>query len=590
MVPVADSPKSRSQLLDELRLLRAQLLDRERPDPEDPEASAASLTRAEPTASEGAAILDIPDRAGIEEKLRVSEARLAEAQRVAHIGSWEWNMLTGEVWWSDEMYRIARRDPAVFQPSFEAFLEMIHPDDREFVNRAAEEALQKGRSVDVEPRILRGEERPGIIHTVSHVEFDEFGEPIRLVGTAQDITDRKQAEEERRLLDDRFAQARKLESLGLMASGIAHDFNNLLVGIMGNASLASSGLPPDSPARPLVQDIERASARAAGLVSELLAYAGEGAFSVQTTELGALVLDTAQLLRPRVPVNAELVSTPPAESVWVEADATQLGQVVMNLITNAADSLRGKSGKVTVETLAIDVDSEFLRSCVAAEGLAPGRYACVRVRDTGCGMSPELIEKIFDPFYTTKSSGRGLGLAFVLGIVKGHRGALRIESDPEQGSVFSVLLPRAPAQAVPTSVSPETEVRPPQASTVLLIDDDEAVLEVTTLMLERAGLKVLSAGDGRNASAMFRRASADIDLVMLDINMPGMDGTATCEEIRSIRPDIPVLFCSGRSHREGAARIAGQRGAGFLQKPFTFDTLIAKIAEVLRDASPSRPS
>ncbi|HEU4697890.1 MAG TPA: PAS domain-containing protein [Gemmatimonadales bacterium] len=405
--------------------------------------------------------------------------------------------------------------------------------------------------------------------------------PVQWVGAvAVDMTDRRQAEEALR-------QAQKLESIGVLAGGIAHDFNNLLTGIMGNASLALRSLPPETLTRtaPLLEDVVRASERAADLTQQLLAYAGKGRFFVKPVELPALVREIGSLVRTSVPkkvaLQLQLEACPP-----IEADASQLQQIVMNLILNAAEAIEDAPGVVTVTTGPVRLDAATARARFRGFDLAPGDYAQLEVRDTGCGMDAETLARIFDPFFTTKFTGRGLGLAAALGIVRGHHGAIAVESAPGRGTTFTVAFPAIasappPAPTAPGGGAARAGGEGADARGVILVaDDEEVVRRIARAVLEEQGFTVEVAGTGLEALERIRRAPRRFRLVLLDMVMPVMGGEEAIGQLQALTPDLPVIVTSGYGELEALRRFEGARIAGFLPKPFT----ARQLADAIRAA------
>ncbi len=425
-------------------------------------------------------------------------------------------------------------------------------------------------------RARDGEEIP--VEIAARV-FDLDGEPM-ILAHVRDLRERKRAERERAALEEKVRQAQKLESLGVLAGGIAHDFNNLLMGVLGNADLALGKLPPGSPARPNVEAVVTAAERAAELTNQMLAYSGRGNFVVERLDLSGLVRETAHLLRTAISKKAVLRFDLQNGLSAIQADPTQVRQVVMNLITNASDALEGEDGVIWVRTGQVEAD----RSCLGAGpeygDLSPGRYAYVEVEDNGCGMDADTRERLFDPFFTTKFTGRGLGLAAVLGIVRGHRGAIRLDSEPGRGTTFRVLFPVSDgplAGQAPT----DDAVGEPTGEAVLVVDDDPSVLEVAGAMLRAHGYRVFTAADGREGVRLFREKASDISAVILDLTMPRMGGEDAFREIHRIRPDTPVILASGYTETDATGRLGGLGIAGFIQKPFRVADLLAVVGRAL---------
>ncbi|RJR41912.1 MAG: response regulator [Deltaproteobacteria bacterium] len=406
------------------------------------------------------------------------------------------------------------------------------------------------------------------------------GEFLGSVFVARDISERRRAEEERLRLEAQMQEVQKLESLGVLAGGIAHDFNNLLMAILGNADLALLTLSPESPARPNVEEITRASLRAADLCRQMLAYSGKGRFTVGRYDLSQLVREMAQMLAVSVSKKAALRYSFAPELPPVEVDATQMRQIIMNLITNASEAMGDRRGDISVATGVMECDRNYLAESYVDDKLPEGKYVYLEVADTGAGMDEETRRRIFDPFFTTKFTGRGLGLAAVLGIVRGHQGAIKVSSTPGQGSIFRILLPaaaRMPAERTPDSV-PSSSI--PCNGTILLVDDDPSVRQVGAKMLERLGLKVLTAAHGLEGVEIFRKRKDEIDCVLLDLTMPEMAGDEVFQELWRLKNDVCVILSSGYNEEDVAPRFAAQRLAGFVQKPYTMANLQATLNRV----------
>ena len=413
---------------------------------------------------------------------------------------------------------------------------------------------------------------------VRATRIDWAGQPAGLV-IFQDIADRRRAEEERRRLERRVQEIQRHESLAVLAGGVAHDFNNLLVGILGNTDLALMDLPPESPARAHMEGVELAARRAADLARQMLAYSGRGRFVVDRLDLNALIREIGHLLEATISKKAVLrlhLATPLAA---VRADATQLRQVLMNLITNAAEAIGEATGVISVSTGMLDCDGAYLDQIRHDTELGAGPYVYLEVSDTGCGMDEATRLRVFEPFFSTKFTGRGLGLAAVLGIVKGHGGAIQVYSEPGRGSTFKVLFPALPevaseAVACEPGAGPGPDGR---QRTVLLVDDEPTVRTVGAAMLAHAGYDVLVAEDGHVALEIFGRRPQAIDCVLLDLSMPTMDGQETFRELRRVDPQVRVVLTSGYNEQEAVERFAGKGLAGFIQKPYRSADLLAVI-------------
>ena len=462
-------------------------------------------------------------------------------------------------------------------------VELVHGEDIAAVLDARDAILASGTATRVTFRVRRRDGNWIWVETSGRpVGSPELGSAREIVLVVRDVTDRKRAEEENARLVVQMLHAQKLESLGLLAGGIAHDFNNLLTSVLGNANLARGGLPPDSPVHKRLKHIETAARRAAEMAGQMLAYSGQGRFVVCRVDLSAVVREMASLLRSSIQktcaLDLRLADALPA----IEADASQVQQVVMNLITNAAEAIGEQFGTITLRTERVAAGRAILDGFHMADGLPEGTYVRLEVSDTGCGMTEETRSRMFDPFFTTKFTGRGLGLAAVLGIVRSHRGTIKVVSAPGEGTSFVVLFPATAGQA--TEVGPQRgsgAERLPVSGAILVVDDEESVREVAVSMLREMGLSVVTARDGLEAVEVFRAQCGCIRLVLLDMTMPRMNGEATLKEIRRIRSDVPVILSSGYALQTQEARLAEIGASRFIQKPYTMSDLADAVRESL---------
>ncbi|MBI5773940.1 MAG: PAS domain-containing protein [Verrucomicrobia bacterium] len=397
-----------------------------------------------------------------------------------------------------------------------------------------------------------------------------------------DITGRTHAEAERADMERKLQETQKLESLGVLAGGIAHDFNNLLTGILGNAGLARMFLAPGGETHRYLEQIEQSSLRAAELCKQMLAYSGRGRFVIQPLDISALAHDMTQLLQMSISKKAVLKLTLAPGLPAISADATQLRQILMNLVINASEAIGERSGVITVHTGLQRADAEYLdETYPSADYMKEGDYVFLEVSDNGCGMTPDIKARIFEPFFTTKFTGRGLGLAAVLGIIRGHKGALKVYSEPGRGSTFKLLLPCAQGQATAVADTPAAGSDWRGTGLALVVDDEETVRAVTARMLEAFGFEVVLAADGREGLAKFQAQPGRFKIVLLDLTMPHMDGEETFREIRRVRPDTRVLLMSGFNEQDASGRFLGKGLAGFIQKPFQPDALRNKLRAIL---------
>ncbi|MBE0574518.1 MAG: PAS domain-containing protein [Desulfuromonadales bacterium] len=555
--------------------------------------------------------LDIRRLKEAEDTARLSEERLRLALDAAHLATWDWHLPSGTITWNSEHYRMFGYEPDSFIPTYRHWADRIHADDLPATEALIQRAVERAEDYRAEYRVQLPD---GTVHTLEALgrfERDSAGNGIRLYGAMIDITERKRlmadlhqtnaeleqsvaertaellrtnkllnqeiserkhAEKERLNLERQIFHAQKLESLGVLAGGIAHDFNNILTAIIGNADLALMRLNPESPAIDNLQKIEAAAARAADLARQMLAYSGKGKFVVENLNLNRLLEEMVHMLEVSISKAVELRFNLASNLPTLEADATQIRQIFMNLIINASEAIGEKNGVITITTGYMECNASYLNNVWQYDNLRGGLYLYVEVTDSGCGMEQETLTKIFDPFFTTKFTGRGLGMAAVLGIVRGHKGAIRIYSEPDIGTTFKVLLP---ASSQPAAIVKNDACLDNWRShcTILLVDDEETVRWVGVEMLKELGFTAISANDGLEAVAIFRKTPG-IALVILDLTMPNMDGEQCFRELRQIQPDIKIIMSSGYSEQEVAQKFLGEEGlVGFLQKPVSISAM-----------------
>jgi PAS domain S-box-containing protein len=380
----------------------------------------------------------------------------------------------------------------------------------------------------------------------------EYGELIH------DVTELRQSQQD-------LQQAQRLESIGVLAGGIAHDFNNLLTGIMMSLGLAKMGLPPDHPAYPMVEIAEQSSARAAELVAQLLAHAGKGKFVITRFDISALISEMLPFITASIPKTVNLELSLASDLPWIEADASQIRQIVMNLIINGAEAIGPEGGIVKI-----------------LSGVSnSGTDVFMQVKDSGCGMNEATKAKMFDPFFTTKLTGRGLGLAAVSGIVCGHNGTMQVDSAPGQGATFTVSFPGVQA-AIPSPVEPPSSNLPPHTGTILIVDDEPVLRRVAGTILEKSGHSVVYAKDGREAVAVFQQNMPNIAAVLLDVTMPVMGGHEAFRLIREIQPGVPIIMSSGYSEVFAPEEVGHDGTAGFIQKPYSANKLLETVESALQ--------
>ena len=468
----------------------------------------------------------------------------------------------------------------------------VHPDDGAKVGVVVERLIdgRDRRNVSNNRNLTK---RGRTVHCAwqNSVLLDSAGRSVSILSLVQDVSERVASEQsarkattERLALERKLQESQKLESLGVLAGGIAHDFNNLLSGVLGNASLARMDLPAESPVQPFLEQIEFAAKRAADLCRQMLAYSGKGRFVVQRLDLNALIEETARLLQVSISKRAVLKFSLAEALPAVLGDATQLRQVVMNLVINASEAVGDKSGFISITTGLTRADRGYLAGTFSAPDLPDGDYIYLEIADNGGGMPPEVQARIFDPFFTTKFTGRGLGLAAVLGIIRGHKGALKVFSEAGWGTTFKILLPCAEGPAEMPAATTPSLAGWRGSGTALVIDDEETVRVTTARMLEALGFTTRLADNGRTGFEEFRATPDAFALVVLDLTMPHMDGEEAFHKIIGLRPGARVLLMSGFNEQEAIARFTGKGLAGFLQKPFNLPALREKLQQIFPPA------
>ena len=467
--------------------------------------------------------------------------------------------------------------------------DLFAPEEADFFQKTDRAALDGGALVEIpqDPVNTRDQGRR-ILRTKKVPVLGDDQEPRFLLGISEDITESLELAEQSRLLEARIQNTQKLESLGVLAGGIAHDFNNLLAVISGNLELAEQATAAGTPVTRNLGAARTGVRRATDLVSQVLAYSGKGRLVSGDVDLNTLVQEMTGLVESSLSPQTTLRFLPGKHLPPARGDATQIRQVILNLLTNADEALGEGPGEITIATSDVTLDREALDALRPDEEIPAGRYVQLEIRDTGPGLDEAARARVFEPFYTTKAKGSGLGLAVVHGIVRSHRGAITVESEPGRGTRFTVLLP-----AVIRSVSSETEALSAAPwrgqGKVLVVDDEELVRLFARDALEGFGYDVILAADGQEAVTLFHRHADALVCVLLDWRMPGMDGEQVFAELRGIREEVPVLLCSGFADEEATTRMAIQGLAGFLRKPYTIAALGRMLRAVLTEEAPEEP-
>lgn len=515
---------------------------------------------------------DITGRKQMEERLKQSNEQLQFVLEGSQLGTWDWNIETGEVARNERWAEMLGYTPGEVDRSIEHWSTMVHPDDRDAAWNSIDDHL-KGRTPlhHAEYRMLaKDNQYKWILDQARIVKRDAGGRPIRMSGTHTDITERKLAEVEKQQLEQQMHHAQRLESLGVLSGGIAHDFNNILAVIIGHCGLAKM-----DPARAeeSMSQIEGAADRAADLCRQMLAYAGKAHFVQVRLSLKELVDEMAKMLKPTISPKVQIRLDYATEIPAIFADASQLRQIVMNLIINAAEAIGTGEGEISIALAKSEVteggsDRDYLGKAIAA-----GWYLCLEVSDNGCGMDNETLRRIFEPFYTTKFTGRGLGMSAVLGIITAHKGALQLSSRPGRGTTFKVYLPVTREDSCVLQAQSQVLAPAPWQGrgTVLLVEDEEQVRAVAAAMLASFGFDVLEAVNGRDALELYQSNRSAIVMVVTDMGMPVMDGHDFFMALKKINPKLPVIISSGFGDADVNSKLGREDIAGLISKPYSLD-------------------
>ena len=525
---------------------------------------------------------DISERKAQERALLESRRLHEEAQRIARLGHWQLDHRTGALRWSDETFRILGLEPTPGDVGYETFTGVIHPDDRAAVDATFAQAVRTRTPYVIDHRVVTPAGETRWIAERGETTYDG-DQPVSSVGTVADITERRRAEEAHDRLRAQLAATQRLESVGRLAGGVAHDFNNTLAVILGSAQLATEQVAATHPVQTELREILDAAQRSSELTRQLLAFARRQTVRPVALDLDAKVEGLLRMLRRLIGEDIALEWVPGADVPPVSIDPSQVDQLLANLCVNARDAITG------VGTVRIETATTTMAPPDAAPGEPRRRYVCLTVADTGRGMDEAVLANLFEPFFTTKDEGRGtgLGLATVYGIVKQNHGHITVESQPGQGTRFRIYLPAtdvAPAAAPPPRAAPRPRARP--AVTVLLVEDEPAVMRLTRRMLEKLGYTVLAAESGGEALRLSAAHAEPIHLLISDVIMPGMRGRDLADQLRAARPTLQVLFMSGYTADVLAPQGVLAADIAFLQKPFTFDELAARVRALLDDAQP----
>lgn len=525
-------------------------------------------------------VQDITAQKVLEKSLRVSEERLNEAERLAKIGRWELELKSNRLHWSDEVFSIFELEPQQFKATYEAFLDNIHPDDRERVNLAYSDSLKHKTPYKIEHRLLlkNGAEKTVVEFCESH--FDDAGNPLRSIGMIQDISEQKQAQQEKLHLEKQLRDAQKMEAIGTLAGGIAHDLNNILTPIMGYTSLAISQLSMSDPIADNLTNIEKGAIRARELIEQILLFSRQAETKQSPMKLQSVVSEAMRLLQVSIPPSISIELKLDTNSDEILADASQIHQLIMNLCTNAWHAMEPEGGTLTVELEQLSGTEELVSQ---HPNLSADEYLCLSVKDTGPGIDSKHIDNIFEPFFTTKSvgEGTGLGLAVVHGIVTDHNGLITVQSESGKGATFRVFLPlyKGMKKAADTGRKPSVLQR--GIESIMIVDDDISVSGVMEAMLKNLGYRVTTFTDSVNALEELSRAAEKYDVLISDLKMPKLTGLELIKRLQRSNTRISTIIMSGDSSTITAQSAQDLGISKVLSKPITMSELAEVVREVL---------
>ncbi len=524
---------------------------------------------------------------GLLEQVRASEQALKNSEEQLRVVAdatsdviWELDLVRRELFWragTKELFGVERMTRV---PNRSTHLEFVHPDDAERVSESLASAIDAARDDwDEEYRVVREDGEIRYVSDRARILKNDDGTPDRVIGALVDVTERHRAAQRERELQTNLQHAQRLESLGILSSGIAHDFNNILAAIVGNADmlLESGELEPGQ--RALLREITTSCERGVDLTGKMLTYAGRAPTEQKSVDVNQLIEDVLAIVSKAVPKSVVLKSELDPRLPSVDGDPAQLQQVVMNFVTNAVESLTEGIGEVCVTTATRDVDS--VKGQLIGTEFRLGRYVTLQVSDTGRGIDPSQAAKIFEPFYTTKSSGRGLGLSAVVGIINNHNGCMFVDSVPGKGTTFEVLLPPGRIKAGEAEASSAPNTSRPRGAKVLVADDEEMIRRVVADALAPLDLTVELVEDGRQALERILANRDAYDLLVLDVSMPGLDGDKVFARVRDAGIRTPVLFMSGHGAYDLEQRVGDAEEVAILAKPFRIQTLRDRCLELL---------
>ena len=525
--------------------------------------------------------LNISDLRETEQALRDSEERLRLALEASRAAMWDWDGETGVEYFSPDHFKILGYSTGEIPFTLESWQSRLHPDDKETIQQQRSVMIMKGiDNIDSEIRIRdKNENWLWILSRLKVVKRNEFGYPLRIIGTNHEVTSRKNEEQEKLALERKILHTQRLESLGILAGGIAHDFNNILLAILGNLELAALECKQNGSVYNKIMDAENAAKRASELTTQMLAYSGKGKFIISSMSLTQMIDEMMNLLNTSISKHATLHFDLAPQLPLITADASQIQQIIMNVAINASEAIGEQNGTINVRTGVEYYDKEKLHASRLEMKPEPGDFVFLEIEDTGCGMDEDTINRLFDPFFSTKFTGRGLGMSAVLGIVSGHKGAIFINSQKGHGTIFKILFPVADTNTMIDKREDKMDTSMDFVGdlTVLIIDDEPMVRTLCREMLIVLGCKALIAANGEEGIALFEEKKDEIDMIILDYTMPKLDGVATFLKLKEIKQEVRVILSSGYNSQELEQQFSTVGFTGFIQKPFVMDSLKNEI-------------
>jgi PAS domain S-box-containing protein len=530
--------------------------------------------------------IDVTERRQTEIQLRESETSLLRAQHIAKLGSWEWHVATGALWWSDEIYRIFGLNCKDIEPSYEMFFGMVHPEDVEAVKASEKRAMKYGQH-DVIHRIILPDGEIRVVHELGEMQYDEVGKPMVMRGTVHDITEFKRAEDDRNQLQRQLEQAQKMESIGQLTGGIAHDFNNILSAIQGFTRLAITRYASDGndTLRDYLSEIDKAGKRAEDLVKQMLAFSRGDNQQQVVLNPKYVIGESIQMLRSTIPSSIDISHDTLNDDVYIHTDALQLQQSIINLVINARDALGGK-GNINVK-----VSQHKLPplECTSCHKMFSGDFVSISISDNGNGIEKAVLARVFEPFFTTKEVGQGsgMGLAMVHGFVHASNGHLLVDSRVQQGTLIQMFFPVCELKnrydTQDTIANGNDKITTPHQAKILVVDDEPTVIRLLSEVLHIYGYQVDSTTSSRNALKLLQLAPDGYDALITDQTMPELTGTELIKNVRQVNEQLPVILCSGYNDLVNDVNFADFGVTCYLEKPIDHEVLIQNLEALLNN-------